>query len=128
MFKFLMSKSAMRFISIAALIMSIFSSSVWANPLKPDPLVGSSTSKTSNVKVSKPVVIPRRPKLSDILIIGEYKTAMLNNKEHQIGDIINSYKLVEIFPSFVRLQRGSRTYLLELKVAGNLTIEPAKED
>lgn len=93
-----------------------------ANPMQPDYY----QPQTKTVKRAAPA--PAVPELRSILIIGNYRTAVFNSDstEKQIGESISSYRIIQIEPDYVVLERNGKQTTLKLSTTGELQIMPAK--
>jgi len=96
-----------------------------ANPMRPDPvaaLSGTAPGKTA-------VAAPRLPRLTGIVIIGDWQRAIFSgDREQEVGDRIAGFTLVAISATSVLLKRGGQTTQLTLQSSGEVLISPAQED
>ncbi|WP_320827273.1 hypothetical protein [Reinekea sp.] len=95
-----------------------------ANPMRPDPVAAPSGSASSG-----PVAAPRSPRLTGIVIIGDWQRAIFSGqRERKIGDRIAGFTLMAISATSVVLKRGGQTIQLTLQSSGEVLISPAQED
>lgn len=108
------------------LLISALAISAAANPLRPDTQRARPVTTTATAAVAP---VPSLPTLSDVLIIGDYRSATFNESQTlNEGDTINGYQLVEIHPQYVLLERRGNITAVELPVVGSLQISPAIEE
>jgi len=98
---------------------------VAANPMRPDP---KSTQGSSAPNKTAPAA-PRLPRLTGIVIIGDWQRAIFSGqREQEVGDRIAGFTLIAISPTSVLLKRGGQTTQLTLQSSGEVLISPAQED
>lgn len=99
-----------------------------ANPMRPDN-INTPQRATNNAQVVAPKPTPRPPQLNSIVVMGDYRIANFSNKnDAQIGELISGYRLIQIEPTYVVVERDSKSTRLNAQGTGSLTIRPAEED
>ena len=76
------------------------------DPMRP---AGLSSSGTRNA-----IVRARNYRLSSTFIARGHKSAIVNGRRIQVGDMIGNARVVEILPTEIRLRRDGRTTMLRL--------------
>lgn len=113
---------------IAALFMVAlaFPVTATANPMRPDPTGSAPVQPETTVTRKAPPALPR---LDAIIIIGDLRKAIFrSDQEITLGESINGYRLIDLDPESVTLQRGSVTRKLTLTTPGEFTMVPADEE
>jgi len=96
-----------------------------ANPMRPDPVAAESAAVSSKTAVAA----QRLPRLTAIVIIGDWQRAIFSGeREQEVGDRIAGFTLVAISATGVLLKRGGQTTQLTLQSSGEVLISPAQED
>ena len=109
---------------IAFALLSIGVSLAQANPMRPDPAVKPSVTRSQPIQRA-----PRLPKLEQILIIGDYRLASFNGGiDVRLGNKISGYTVSEITADYVIVTRNNKQTKLNLDNAGVMVITPVTEE
>lgn len=109
------------FKAIAPLALLLVIGLAFADPMRPDTMRPRETSRPA------PAPEPSLT-LTSVYIVADERFAVINNQWLALGDNIHHYKIMDITPESVVLQRGQRMRELTLTQAGELAITATNED